>query len=161
MLTLTSLRKVWAEGNWELTRPPRPKEVEAPLKPSDAGFLLLDSSLVPMYANRDAAQILCYPQTPKSSQAAIVAVKKRLRSLLQDHLPDLGHPSVVEFSSERRKYLLKAFCLDSFMKGPWHPAYALFIERGHHPVLDLANIRNEYGPEGPGSRFLGGLKLGF
>ncbi len=145
MPTLTSLRRVWAEGNWELTRPLRTKEVEAPLRPSEAGFILLDSSLAPMYVNRDAAQVLCYPQTPKSSQAAIMAIKKRLRSLLQDRLPDLGGPSCVEFSSGRRRYLLKAFCLDSFMKGRRQPAYALFIERGHHPVLDLAHIRNEYG----------------
>ena len=145
MLPLTSLRRVWAEGDWEETRPPRTREVEAPLKPSEAGFLLLDSSLVPIYFNWDAAQVLCYPQTPKSSQAAIMALKKRLRCLLQDRLPDLGRPSFVEFSSERRRYLLKAFCLDSFMKGRWRPAYALFIERGHHPMLDLAHIRNEYG----------------
>lgn len=145
MPTLTSLRRVWAEGDGELTRPSRTREVEAPLTPSEAGFLLLDSSLVPMYVNSDAAQVLCYPQTPKASQAAIMALKKRLHSLLQDRLPDLGRPSLVEFSSEKRRYLLKAFCLDSFMKGRWQPAYALFIERGHHPMLDLAHIRNEYG----------------
>ena len=29
------------------------------------------------------------------------------------------------------------------------------------PVDPYWNIRNEYGPEGPGSKFLGGLKLGF
>lgn len=31
------------------------------------------------------------------------------------------------------------------MKGRWRPTYALFIERRHHPVHDLAHIRNEYG----------------
>jgi hypothetical protein len=35
----------------------------------------------------------------------------------------------------------------------WHASNA--------PVDPYWNIRNEYGPEGPGSRFLGGLKLGF
>ena len=145
MRTLTSLRRVWAEGDGEATPPPRTREVEAPLAPSEAGFLLLDSSLVPMYVNSDAAQVLCYPQAPKSSQAAIMALKKRLRPLLQDRLPNLGRPSFVEFSSGRRRYLLKAFCLDSFLKGRWQPAYALFVERGHHPVLDLAHICNEYG----------------
>ena len=145
MLTLTSLRSVWAAGNGDSTRPSRTGEVDAPLQPSEAGFLLLDSSLVPMYVNWHAVQILCYPQMPKSSQTAVTALKKPLRALLQDHLPDLGHPSFVEFLSGRRRYLLKAFCLDSFMKGRWRPAYAVFMERGHHPMLDLANIQNEYG----------------
>jgi hypothetical protein len=35
----------------------------------------------------------------------------------------------------------------------WHASNA--------PVDPYWNIRNEYGPEGPGSKFLGGLKLGF
>lgn len=144
MVTLTSLRSVWAAGDEASTPLPRSSVAETPLKPSEAGFLLLDSSLVPIYVNCDAAQILCYPQRPKSSQAVLTALKKRLRSLLQDRLPEQGQPSLVEFCSGRRRYLLKIFCLDSFMKGRWQPAYALFIERGHHPVLDLANIRNEY-----------------
>ena len=35
----------------------------------------------------------------------------------------------------------------------WHASNA--------PVDPYWNIRNEYGPEGPGSKFLGGLNLGF
>jgi hypothetical protein len=35
----------------------------------------------------------------------------------------------------------------------WHASNA--------PVDPYWDIRNEYGPEGPGSKFLGGLKLGF
>jgi len=50
----------------------------------------------------------------------------------------------VEFPSGRRRYLLRAFYLDSHVKNPLQPAYALLIERGHHVLLELANISNQY-----------------
>jgi DNA-binding CsgD family transcriptional regulator len=145
MLTRTSLRRVWAEGEWPIADPARQANVdETPLKPSDAGFLLLDSALRPIYANQDAVRILCYPKAPKPSKAAMQTIKKRVNSLLRGHLPFLGSPSLVEFSSGKRRYLLRAFYLDSHSKRPLQPAYALLIERGHHVLLELAQISNQY-----------------
>ncbi len=145
MPTLTSMRRVWAEGKWPTTDPSAHAKVdEAPLKPSDAGFLLIDSSLRPIYANLDAVRILSYPTTPKTSKAAMQVVKKRVNSLLRGHLPSLGCPSLVELSSGKRRYLLRAFYLDSHIKYPLQPAYALLIERGHHVLLELAHVSNQY-----------------
>ena len=88
------MRRVWAEGELPTADPSRqPKVDETPLKPSDAGFLLLDSSLRPIYANQDAVCILCYPTVPKPSKALMQAIKKRIDSLLRGHLPSLGNPS--------------------------------------------------------------------
>ncbi len=139
------MRRVWAEGEGPTADPARQANVdEAPLKPSDAGFLLLDSSLRPIYANQDAVRILCYPEAPKPSKAAMQAIKKRVDSLLRGHLPLPGSPSLVEFSSGKRRYLLRAFYLDSQSKRPLQPAYALLIERGHHVLLKLAHVCNQY-----------------
>jgi len=139
------MRRVWAEGEWPAQDPARQLKVdETPLRPSDAGFLLLDTSLRPIYANQDALRILCYPTAPKRSKAATQAIKKRLRSLLRGHLPSLGSPSLVEFSSGKRHYLLRAFYLDSDSKRPLNPAYALLIERGYHVLLELAQIGHQY-----------------
>jgi DNA-binding CsgD family transcriptional regulator len=139
------MRRVWTEGEWSTADPSRQAKVdETPLKPSDAGFLLLDSSLRPIYANQDAVRILFYPTAPKPSKAAMQAIKKRINSLLPGHLPSLGSPSLVEFSSGKRRYLLRAFYLDSHIKHPLQPAYALLIERGHHVLLELAQISNQY-----------------
>jgi DNA-binding CsgD family transcriptional regulator len=142
---LTSLRRVWAEGELPTADPSRQaKNDEAPLKPSDAGFVLLDSSLRPIYANHDAVDILCYPEVPKSSQAAMRALKKRIDVLLRGHLPSLGGPSLVEFPSGRRRYLLRAFYLESRIQQPLQPAYALLMERGHHALMELAHLSTHY-----------------
>ncbi len=144
MQNRTSMRRVWAEGEWPTAAPARQAEVdETPLKPSDAGFLLLDSSLQPIYANQDAMRILCYPTAPKSSKAVMQAIKKRIKPLLRGHLPSLGNPSLVEFPSGKRRYLLRAFYLDSHRERPHQPAYALLIERGHHVLLKLAHVCNQ------------------
>ena len=145
MVTLNSMRRVWAEGEAPSADTSlQPKIEETPLKPSDAGFLLLDSSLRPIYANQDAVNILLYPTVMKPSKAAMQAVKKRLETLLQGHLPTLGKPSLSEFLSVRRRYLLRAFCLDSHVKAPLQPAFAVLIERGHHVLLELANVSSQY-----------------
>ena len=139
------MRRVWTEGELSTADPSRQAKVdETPLKPSDAGFLLLDSSLRPIYANQDAVRILFYPTAPKPSKAAMQAIKKRINSLLPGHLPSLGSPSLVEFSSGKRRYLLRAFCLDAHIQHHLLPAYALLIERGHHVLLELAHISNQY-----------------
>jgi DNA-binding CsgD family transcriptional regulator len=138
------MRRVWLEGEWPNADRSRLAKDETPIKPSDAGFLLLDSALRPIYANQDAVRILCYPTVPKASKAAMQAIKKRIKPLLRGHLPSLGNPSLVEFSSDKRRYLLRAFYLDSSLQHPLQPAYALLIERGHHVLLELAHISNQY-----------------
>jgi len=139
------MRRVWADGELPTADPSQqPKADETPLIPSDAGFLLLDSSLRPIYANQDAVGILCHPTVPKPSKALMLAIEKRIGSLLRGHLPSPGNPSLVEFPSGRRRYLLRAFCLDSPIKQPLQPAYALLIERGHHVLLELAHLSTQY-----------------
>jgi DNA-binding CsgD family transcriptional regulator len=145
MLTLSSIRRVWAEGELPTDAPSMHAKVdEAPLKPSDAGFLLLDSSLRAIYANQDAAGILCYPAAPKPSKGSKQLIETRISSLLRGHLPSVGKPTLVEFLSGKRRYLLRAFYLDSPIQDPRQPAYALLIERGHHVLLELAQVSNQY-----------------
>jgi DNA-binding CsgD family transcriptional regulator len=139
------MRRVWADGEFPTADSARQPIVdEAPLKPSDAGFLLLDSSLRPIYANQDAVGILCYPTIPKPTKALMQAIKKRIDSLLRGHLPTPGSPSLVEFPSGKRRYLLRAFYLDSHVKNPLQPAYAVLMERGHHVLMELAHVSSQY-----------------
>ena len=142
------MRKSWVQGDQPTIQVPRETGEGAPLQPSDAGFVLLDSSLVPIYANQDAVRILSYPRIPKTARAAAQVIKKRLRSLLRDHLPSRGNPSLVELSSEKRRYLIRAFYLDPYGKNPSQPTYGLLIERMHHPMLDLAHASQQYGLTG-------------
>jgi DNA-binding CsgD family transcriptional regulator len=110
--------------------------------------MLLDSSLVPIYGNQDAVRILSYPRVPKTARAAAHVIKKRLRSLLRDHFPSRGNPLLVELSSDKRRYLMRAFYLDPYGRDPSQATYGLLIERRHHPMLDLAQVSQQYGLTG-------------
>jgi DNA-binding CsgD family transcriptional regulator len=105
----------------------------------------LDSSQAPIYANQDAVRIMCYPRVPKTAKAAARAMKRRLSSLLRDHLPSQGSPTFAEFASGKRRYLVRAFYLDPYGEDPFRPTYALLIERAHHVMLELAEVSNQYG----------------
>ena len=145
MHTPISTRKSPVPVDWPADQVPREIGEGAPLQPSDAGFVLLDSSLAPIYANQDAVRILSYPQVPKTARAAAQVIKKRLRSLLRDHLPSRGNPSLVELSSEKRRYVMRAFYLHPYGKNPSQATYGLLIERRHHHMLDLAHVSQQYG----------------
>ena len=139
------MRRVWADGILPPAATPAQATVdEAPLIPSNAGFLLLDSALKPIYANQDSVKILCYPEIPKDAKALMQAIHKRIDSLLRSNLPTEGSPSLIEFPSGRRTYLLRAFYLESPLKNPMQPAYAVLLERQHHVLLELANVSKQY-----------------
>ncbi len=139
------MRRVWAEGMLPTVPSPGPAPVdEAPLIPSNAGFLLLDSSLKPIYANKDCVNILCWPEIPKGAKPLLLALHKRIVGLLQDKRPTEGNPTLIEFPSGRRTYLMKAFYLDSPVQNPLQPTYAVLLERQHHVLLELANVSKQY-----------------
>jgi DNA-binding CsgD family transcriptional regulator len=137
------MRRVWAEGMSPAPIPPVQPD-DAPLIPSNAGFLLLDSALKPIYANKDSVNILCFPDIPKGEKALMQAMHKRIESLITGKLPGEGTPALVEFPSGRRTYLMRAFFLDSPLKNPLQPTYAVLLERQHHALLELANVSKQY-----------------
>jgi DNA-binding CsgD family transcriptional regulator len=139
------MRRVWAEGIAPAPNSPAQSTVdEAPLIPSNAGFLLLDSALKPIYANKDSVNILCYPEIPVGEKALMQAFHQRIEALMNDRRPSEGNPLQVEFPSGRRTYLMRAFYLDSPLKNPLQPTYAVLLERQHHVLLELANVSKQY-----------------
>ena len=141
---MNSLRRLWADGFLPSADSPAQVVDEAPLIPSNAGFLLLDSALKPIYANKDSVNILCHPDIPAGAKALLQAMHKRVESLLRDRLPTEGHPTLLEFPSGRRVYLMRAFFLESPLKNSAQPTYALLLERQHHVLLELASVSKQY-----------------
>lgn len=96
-----------------------------------AGFILVDSSFRPIYANSESIKILVYPN-PVSNPASLDDV---LAGKIQGFLPrdlDLSQGvSISQFQSGRRLYFCRAFALQDHWSGaPQGGRIALILERG-------------------------------
>ena len=102
---------------------------------SGIGFLLLDSSFEPIYANDDALQILTYPKDPREIGSLDGVLAKKIKSVLGS-----GHSSPrlpTEFLSGRRHYRCRAFSLESQSTSP-SLATAVLFERRPREAGDVA-----------------------
>ena len=100
-----------------------------------SGFLLLDSSFEPIYANDDAVQLLAYPKGPREIASRDGCLAEQLRSVLFN-----GHSSPREFLSGRRHCRCRAFSLDSHSTNPSY-ATAVLFERRPRGAVDVAHYR--------------------
>ena len=112
-----------------------------------AGFLLLDSSLQPIYASEEALAILAYPGVPSKNKGFDNFLRSRIRSLI----PSNGHhngftPSkfLNEITSGRRRYQLRAFSLKSNLGIERGPAIGLLLERNQRDSLDLESVARKF-----------------
>ena len=96
---------------------------------SGIGFLLLDSSFEPIYANDDALQILTYPKDPREIGSLDGVLAKKIKSALFDGHASPQSPPATEFLSGRRHYRCRAFSLDSQSRDPSHATAVLFERR--------------------------------
>ena len=106
---------------------------------SGVGFLLLDSSFEPIYANDDSIQILAYQKGSRELGSRDGVLAKKIQSLLFDGhaAPQFSPPT--EFLSGRRHYRCRAFSLHSHSKIPSH-ATAVLFERGPRWFIDVARV---------------------
>src|SRR6266404_8843597 len=80
--------------------------------PSQVGVLLMDELLRPVWFNVEAVRILGYPQEPDSPKALSAdALSERIRANLSKQ--SLRSPSLTELTSGRRRYLCRAFRMES------------------------------------------------
>jgi DNA-binding CsgD family transcriptional regulator len=113
------------------------------MKASSDGLLLLGSSHHPIYANSEAIEILAYPDKPgKKSPDGFLA--KKVQLLLNNPAsPQSGF--VTEFTSGRRRYVCRAFSLDSHSgNSPHQPSTALLIERGGKIPRDTWHLAEQF-----------------
>ncbi len=112
-----------------------------------AGFLLLDSSLRPIYASEEALAILAYPGVPSKNKGFDNFLQSRIRSLI----PSNGHHNGItaskflnEITSGRRRYQLRAFSLKSNLGIERGPAIGLLLERNQRDSLDLESVARKF-----------------
>ena len=117
---------------------------KAPPSISSSGFLLIDSSLTTILFNAEAILILSYPaKLPNARRPeAFLAGKIRSSLIRPDHSAE--SPFVTEFRSGRRRYLCRAFLVDTQDKGPSHASIAVLLERGSSALIALSQVSQQF-----------------
>jgi DNA-binding CsgD family transcriptional regulator len=111
---------------------------------SATGFLLLDSSLSIVSFNREAVQILSYPDNVKNLTSSELLLTETIRSRLITQ-PSPGESVFVkEFKSGRRHYFCRAFLIDSHTKEPGQPTTAVLLERGPSGLVPLSQVCQQF-----------------
>src|SRR5205807_2963394 len=110
------------------------------------GFLLLDASLRPIFANEEALAILAYPGVP-SKQGFNNFVQSRIRSLVSSNGNHNGFSPfkfVNEVALGNRRYQLRAFSMKSNLGIGRGPAIAVLLERNYDSGLNLESVAREF-----------------
>jgi DNA-binding CsgD family transcriptional regulator len=120
---------------------PTNKEVST-LKPA-AGLLLLNSSISPMWFNREAVQILSYPENVESLTNSEPLLRETIRSRL---LITSARESVFvkELQSGRRRYCCRAFPIDSHADELCQPTTAVLLERAPLGPVPLSEVCQQF-----------------
>jgi DNA-binding CsgD family transcriptional regulator len=94
-----------------------------------AGFFLLDSTLNPIYVNKEAIRILAYPGDRDGTPYLKEVFERMVRLLDLKPTGALEKYSLIRFMSGRRNYTCRVFPISPFDHKPQHPMMALLIER--------------------------------
>ncbi len=114
------------------------------LAASSEGFLLLDSSMSPIFINPAAAQILTYPQQFETKESVAANVAGRIRSMLLPTNSSRGPALVSNFQSGKRVYRCRSFPV-STVAGETAPlSIAVLLERPSARSLSLAQLSERF-----------------
>ncbi len=105
---------------------------------SSEGFLLLDSSMNPLFVNPVARQILVYPEKPEAQKNLSSYLASRIRSTLLSQQPSTGPALVPRFQSGRRTYWCRSFEVSSMANG--HSQVSLVVLFGRASVASSASL---------------------
>jgi len=122
--------------------PRRPEEGVPPR--STAGFLLLDPSLRPIVFNAEAIRVLSYPNDLATVRHPDVFLAGKIRESLLSRRPSRESSVVTEFRSGRRRYLCRAFLVDSDGDGLSHSRIAVLVERASFGLIPLSPISEQF-----------------
>jgi DNA-binding CsgD family transcriptional regulator len=124
--------------------PVSPVNKDVPPAKSSVGFLLLDTSLRPIFFNFEAVQILGYPE-PVSEQSRVDpdALAERIGTILNGSARD-GGPIVSEFRSGRRRYFCRAFRIAPLGENGYEASIAVLLERGPSGMVALSKISQQF-----------------
>ena len=103
------------------------------------GFLLLDASRQPLFANDEAISILTYPEEPPANGHLCYFLMRKMDALLREQNGSWSKVPI-EITSGKRLYRVRAFMLKSHLTNRLKPGLAVLLERkgGHVDVWQAA-----------------------
>jgi DNA-binding CsgD family transcriptional regulator len=116
----------------------------AAVKPEPAaGFLLLNSSMRPLFVNRAAAEILSYPQKLEMQKNLDEFLAGKISSTLFSH-SSREIMLVTKFRSGRRLYQCRAYRMNASAVGDSQASLAVLLERVSSKPSSLAEISERF-----------------
>ena len=113
-------------------------------KYSCPGFLLLDASFRPLYANKEALAALTFSANPVNSDGFDAFVENRVQSLFAAPHDPRQPRCQDSFASGRRCYQLRMFKVRSPLAHGFKPALAVLMERNHKPGVNLSFLAGRF-----------------
>src|SRR5437660_614347 len=110
---------------------------------SDAGFLLLNAALKPLYVNPQAAEILCYPDRPTETKDLADKLASKICKMITNGGPSGRVSDCKELLSGRRHYACRFFDVwppGSNSNCPNESSLALLLERSPEAAADILKI---------------------
>ncbi len=117
----------------------KPTAAHAP----STGFVLVDSSLRPIYANAEAVKILAYPESPRKTRLVEGLLVEKIRAIIRKQQGDPESSFHTRLSSGRRRYLCRVYSLTPPSKRGSGPATAVLLERNPGSI-DLFQMAGEF-----------------
>jgi DNA-binding CsgD family transcriptional regulator len=112
---------------------------------SPEGFLLVDSSMNPIYVTPVVAQILTYPQKLGADKNLSDHIAKKLRSLsFLEQSSGTSTSVVARFQSGKRQYLCRAFQVSGLDKRDSQALIALLLERSCGKPMPIAGFSDKF-----------------
>jgi DNA-binding CsgD family transcriptional regulator len=110
------------------------------------GFLLLDSSLQPIFVNRIAAEILSYPQKPESYKNLDAFLAKKIHSTLFSVKTASAPALITEFLSGKRRYQCRAYRVNEVGHGDGgaQGSVAVLLERFSAAALSIGQVSERF-----------------
>lgn len=104
------------------------------------GFLILNSSLKPLYVNRCAAEILFHPHTPPPAEHFLDQLAAKIHLIVARSGPNGSISVSSEFRSGSRCYKCRLVSLEWPDTNTSEASLALLLERRHNAHLDIREI---------------------
>ncbi len=107
------------------------------------GFVLVDASLRPIYANAEAVKIFAYPESPRKTRLVEGLLVEKIRAIIRKQQGDPESSFHTQLSSGRRRYHCRVYPLASPSKKDSGPATAFVLERTPE-TIDLFQMTEEF-----------------
>src|ERR1700722_17297760 len=108
------------------------------------GFLLLNSSLSPIFFNRAAAEILSYPHKVEAHKNLDDYLARKVRANLVSGESSRAPNLVSNLQSGRRLYQCRTYRVDALSQGDSRCSLAIILERGSNGSVAIDQISEKF-----------------